>query len=54
MGSITITDILVTPLRKIETAGGDVLHALKQSDVGFVAFGEAYFSWIAFGAIKGI
>jgi dTDP-4-dehydrorhamnose 3,5-epimerase len=52
MGSITINDILVTPLRIIETVGGDVLHAMKQSDVGFVAFGEAYLSWVSIGAIK--
>ncbi|HIK80453.1 MAG TPA: dTDP-4-dehydrorhamnose 3,5-epimerase [Porticoccaceae bacterium] len=47
-----LADILVTPLRKIETAGGDVLHAMKQSDAGYAGFGEAYFSWVSAGAIK--
>ena len=47
-----LTDILVTPLRRIETAGGDVLHGMKQSDTGYTGFGEAYFSWVSAGAIK--
>lgn len=47
-----LEDILVTPLRRVETAGGDVLHALKQTDAGFVAFGEAYFSLITAGSVK--
>lgn len=47
-----LADILVTPLRRIETAGGDVLHAMKQSDVGYDGFGEAYFSWVSSGAVK--
>ena len=47
-----LTDILVTPLRRIENAGGDVMHGMKQSDVGYTGFGEAYFSWVSAGAIK--
>ena len=47
-----LADILVTPLRRIENAGGDVLHGMKQSDVGYTGFGEAYFSWVSFGAVK--
>ena len=45
-------DILVTPLLQIETAGGDVLHAMKKTDAGYTGFGEAYFSWVYPGAIK--
>jgi len=30
-----LADILVTSLRRIENAGGDVLHGMKQSDVGY-------------------
>jgi len=52
MGSIKLSDIIVAPLQSIETVGGDVLHALKQSDTGFAGFGEVYFSWIFSGAIK--
>lgn len=52
MGAMNLTDIQVTPLSQIETAGGDVLHAMKKNDAGYVGFGEAYFSWISVGAIK--
>jgi dTDP-4-dehydrorhamnose 3,5-epimerase len=52
MGTMKLADILVTPLQKIETAGGDVLHAMKKSDAGYAGFGEAYFSWVSAGAIK--
>ena len=48
----SLNDIFVTPLKKIKTYGGDVMHALKSSDNGFHAFGEAYFSWINEGFIK--
>ncbi len=47
-----LADILITPLRQIEIAGGDVLHAMKQTDAGYTGFGEAYFSWVSAGAIK--
>ena len=47
-----LANILVTPLRLIENAGGNVLHGMKQSDVGYTGFGEAYFSWVSAGAIK--
>ena len=52
MGEVSLEDILVTPLKRIPTVGGDVLHALKDSDDGFNSFGEIYFSWVAEGAIK--
>ena len=52
MGAIKLSDILVTPLKRIETDGGDVLHALKQDDIGYVDFGEAYFSLVTRGAVK--
>ncbi len=52
MGGVTLKDILITPLARIATPGGDVLHAMKQSDAGYSGFGEAYFSWVAAGAIK--
>jgi len=53
MGEVTlINSILVTPLARITTPGGDVMHAMKKSDVEFVGFGEAYFSWINAGSVK--
>ena len=47
-----LTDILVTPLSRIDTTDGDVLHAMKQKDAGYAGFGEAYFSWMSAGAVK--
>jgi len=44
--------IIVTPLQRIETAGGDVLHAMKHCDVGYVGFGEVYFSWVSARTVK--
>jgi dTDP-4-dehydrorhamnose 3,5-epimerase len=52
MGNVSLDDILIAPLARIPTPGGDVLHALKQSDRGYLGFGEAYFSWVAGGSIK--
>jgi len=52
MGAISLDGILITELKRIPTIGGDVLHALKNSDSGFCGFGEAYFSWVEPGAIK--
>lgn len=49
---MNLADILVTQLQRIETKGGDVLHAMKQSDVGYAGFGETYFTWVAAGAVK--
>jgi len=49
---MSLDDILNTPLARIPTTGGDVLHAMKQSDAGYAGFGEAYFSWVAAGAVK--
>ena len=47
-----IEGVVITPLSIIETKGGDVFHALKSNDVGYVDFGEAYFSNIDKGIIK--
>jgi len=52
MGVVSLDDILVTPLKRIRTVGGDVMHGLKKSDNGFNGFGEVYFSWVEQGAIK--
>ena len=52
MGATSLDDILLTPLKRIETVGGDVIHALRKSDDGFYGFGEVYFSWVEYGAIK--
>ena len=43
----------LTPLRIIHGEKGDVMHAMKYSDEGFSAFGEAYFSSVKKGEAKG-
>jgi len=49
---VSLEDILITPLKRIPTDGGDVMHALKESDTGFNGFGEVYFSWIDQNVIR--
>jgi dTDP-4-dehydrorhamnose 3,5-epimerase len=36
----------------IDTPGGNVMHGMKGSSVGYTGFGEAYFSQVDQGAIK--
>lgn len=49
---MSVKQIIVTPLKRVPVAGGDVLHAMKCSDPGFVDFGEAYFSQVELGSVK--
>lgn len=49
---MSVKEIIVTSLKRISVAGGDVLHAMKKIDAGFVGFGEAYFSIIYKGSVK--
>jgi dTDP-4-dehydrorhamnose 3,5-epimerase len=48
-----MSGVSFTPLRQIPTPGGDVRHALKRSETSFAGFGEAYFSSVEPGAVKG-
>jgi dTDP-4-dehydrorhamnose 3,5-epimerase len=48
-----IDGILLTPLNRINHLKGDVFHAMKSSSEGFFGFGEAYFSTVNTGSIKG-
>lgn len=52
MGAVSVDDIIITSLSRIPTAGGDVMHAIKSGEPSFAGFGEAYFSWVAHGAVK--
>ena len=47
-----IENIIVTKLDQIEVDGGNVMHAMKSTDPGFINFGEAYFSKIGYNKIK--
>jgi len=52
MDTVSIPEIVVTPLKVIETDGGNVLHGLKRGESQYNGFAEAYFSWINPGVIK--
>lgn len=45
--------IILTPLKIIPGEKGSVLHAMKKIDPGFSGFGEAYFSTVNKGEVKG-
>jgi dTDP-4-dehydrorhamnose 3,5-epimerase len=47
-----IKDMVITKLDIIDTLGGNVMRAMKESSVGYAGFGEAYFSQVDKGAIK--
>ncbi len=53
MGRVAIEGVILTPLKSILHAKGDVFHAMKRSDTGFNGFGEAYFSTVNCGDVKG-
>jgi len=45
--------IILTKLKQIKNPKGDIFHAMKKSDIGFNGFGEAYFTTVNRGNIKG-
>ncbi len=45
--------VILTPLKRIFNPKGDIYHAMKSSDIGYRGFGEAYFTTINQGEIKG-
>ena len=53
MGKCVDNTIKYISLKKISNPLGDVWHAIKSSDSEYVGFGEAYFSFIEKGKIKG-
>ena len=52
MDIVNLSTITVTPQKRIPVSGGDILHAMKKSDPGYMGFGEAYFSLVEFGVVK--
>lgn len=48
-----IDGLYIHSLDVIKVNGGDVMRGMKRSDSGYIEFGEAYFSTINFGVIKG-
>jgi dTDP-4-dehydrorhamnose 3,5-epimerase len=53
MVNVTIEGVVLTRLKSILHPKGNVFHAMKKSDTGFTGFGEAYFSTVNYGDIKG-
>ena len=53
MGESVDNIIKYIPLKKISNPLGDVWHAIKSSESEYAGFGEAYFSFIEKGKIKG-
>lgn len=49
---MSVKAISVTQLQQLQSEGGNVLHAMKKGDEGFVDFGEVYFSTIDRFAVK--
>ena len=47
-----INDALITQLDVIDTPGGNVMHAMKETSAGYAGFGEVYFSQVDKGIIK--
>jgi len=48
-----IEGVILTPLKQIIHPKGDIYHDMKRSDSGFFGFGEAYFSTVVNGEVKG-
>jgi len=49
-----IDGLILTPLNIIDTLnGGSVFQAMNLNDRGYAGFGEAYFSTVEFGVIRG-
>lgn len=48
-----IKGVTLHPLKHIKVPKGDIFHALKSTDEGYSGFGEAYFSQIEHGQVKG-
>jgi len=48
-----LDSIIITPLKNIQTIGGNVLHCLNYLEDSYINFGEAYFSLINYQSIKG-
>ena len=48
-----IDGVIISPLKIMKVNEGNVLHGMKRTDKGYFGFGEAYFSFIKTGEIKG-
>lgn len=46
-------EIIISELKQIHHPKGNILHGLKKRDLSYRGFGEAYFSLVNYGEIKG-
>ena len=53
MDIANIDGVILTPLKKITHPKGDIFHGINKNDDGYEGFGEAYFTTIKHGEIKG-
>ena len=53
MNFISINDVNIIPLKKIEDEYGTVMHMLRADQAHFKNFGEIYFSLVKPGMVKG-
>ena len=49
---ISLKDIKLSSLKRIDNENGDILHILRNNDSDYKKFGEAYFTSIKFNKIK--
>ena len=52
MDKDSVNGVIFTTEKRIKTSGGDILHGIKKNQIGYIGFGEAYFSFLEYGAIK--
>lgn len=52
MSVLSLSDIRITPLSSFDVEAGRVLHGIKKDDTDYIGFGEVYFSYINFKAVK--
>jgi len=53
MDKVNIDGVTLTPLNIISNPQGDIFHVIKNGDIGYYDFGEAYFSTINHRQVKG-
>jgi dTDP-4-dehydrorhamnose 3,5-epimerase len=52
-GVTALSGVVLTPLKLVDGPSGQVLHAIRRDDLQYRGFGEAYFSTVRQGGVKG-
>lgn len=53
MGDKLINGVLISPEKVVPVPGGEVLRGIRSDAAGYCGFGEAYFSTVVEGMVKG-